>query len=67
MEKEVEDLIASISLNQILIAILDTSGNIVIPTEKFFESKNLNKHLVLDYDETGPSFIFSLKDTDEQQ
>jgi hypothetical protein len=67
MEKDVEDLIASISLNQILIAILDEFKNIVIPTEKFFNSVNLNKDLVLDYDETGPSFVFSLRDKDEQQ
>ena len=67
MEKEIEELVASVSINQILIAILSHYDKVVISTEKFFDSNNLNKDLVLDYDETGPSFIFSLRDKNEHE
>ena len=67
MDNEVEELVASISLNQILMAILEEQKQVVISTEKFFSYSNLDKDLVLDYDESGPSFVFSLKEKNEQQ
>lgn len=61
-----EDLIASMSLNKILVAILEEHKQITVPTLRFIEAANIDKELVIDYDEEGPSFRFTLRDKDEQ-
>jgi len=60
-----EELIASMSLNKILVAILEEHKQITVPTLRFIEAANTDKELVIDYDEEGPSFKFSLRDKDE--
>lgn len=60
-----EDLIASMSLNKILIAILEEHKEISVSTIRFVEAANIDKELVIDYDEEGPSFKFSLRDINE--
>lgn len=60
-----EDIIQSVSINQILIAILEEHDKITIPTIKFLDAANTDKELVIDYDEEGPSFTFSLRDKSE--
>lgn len=60
-----EELIASMSLNKILIAMLEEHGTISVPTLKFIDAGNIDKELVVDYDEDGPSFKFSLRDKNE--
>lgn len=67
MTEDIEGLVTSISLNQVLVAILQEYGRLTVPTLKFLESKADEKELVIDYDENGPSFTFSLRDKDEQQ
>lgn len=62
-----EELIASMSLNKILVAILEEHKQITVPTLRFIEAANVDKELVIDYDEEGPSFRFSLRDKNEQQ
>ena len=62
-----EELIASMSLNKILVAILEEHKQITVPTLRFIEAANTDKELVIDYDEDGPSFTFSLRDKIEQQ
>ena len=64
MTDDVEGLVASISMNQVLVAILEDLGKITIPTLKFLDTKWDNKELIIDYDEDGPSFTFSLRDID---
>jgi hypothetical protein len=61
MTEDVGGLIQSISLNQILVAILEEQGKITVPTLKFLDAQNEDKELVIDYDEEGPSFTFSLR------
>lgn len=61
MTEGVGGLIQSISLNQILVAILEEQGNITVPTLKFLDAQKEDKELVIDYDEEGPSFTFSLR------
>lgn len=61
MTEEVGGLIQSISLNHVLVAILEEQGKITVPTLKFLDAQNEDKELVIDYDEEGPSFIFSLR------
>jgi hypothetical protein len=67
MTEDVEGLVTSISINQVLVAVLEEYGRLTVPTLKFLESKAEEKELVIDYDESGPSFTFSLRDKNEQQ
>ena len=67
MTEGIEGLVTSISLNQVLVAILEENGKITVPTERFVNSKDSEKELVIDYDESGPSFTFSLREKIEQQ
>ncbi len=67
MTEGIEGLVTSISLNQVLVAILEEKGKITVPTERFVNSKDSEKELVIDYDESGPSFTFSLREKIEQQ
>jgi len=66
MTEDVEDLIKSVSINQILISILEYHGKITVPTLKFLDAAQTDKELVIDYDEEGPSFTFSLRGKNEQ-
>jgi hypothetical protein len=67
MTEDIEGLVTSISINQVLVAVLQEYGKLTVPTLKFLESKSEEKELVIDYDENGPSFTFSLRDKVEQQ
>jgi hypothetical protein len=67
MTEDIEGLVTSISINQVLVAVLQEYGKLTVPTLKFLESKSEEKELVIDYDEDGPSFTFSLRDKVEQQ
>ena len=60
-----EELIASMRLNKVLIAILEENGTISVPTLRFIDAGNTEKELVVDYDDEGPSFKFSLRDKNE--
>jgi hypothetical protein len=65
MTEDTEGLIESVSINQILVSILEEHGKITVPTLKFLDAAKIDKELVIDYDETGPSFTFSLRDKNE--
>lgn len=67
MTEDVEGLITSISINQVLVAILEEHGKITVPTLRFLDAGSTEKELVIDYDEENPSFTFSLRDKNEQQ
>jgi hypothetical protein len=67
MTQDIEGLVTSISMNQVLVAILEEHGKLVVPTLRFLDVNVSNKELVIDYDEEGPSFTFSLRDKNEQQ
>ena len=60
--EDIEGVVSSISLNQVLVAILEEHGRLTVPTLKFLDAKTSNKELVIDYDEDGPSFTFSLRE-----
>jgi hypothetical protein len=66
MTNDIEQLVASISLNKVLIAILEEHKQLSVPTLRFLESKDTDKELVIDYDESGPSFTFSLKEREQE-
>jgi len=63
----IEGLVTSISINQVLVAILEEHGKITVPTLRFLDAGKAEKELVIDYDETDPSFTFSLRDKNEQE
>jgi uncharacterized membrane protein YcaP (DUF421 family) len=67
MTDNIEGLVTSISINQVLVAILEEHGKITVPTLKFLEAGETEKELVIDYDGTNTSFTFSLRDKNEQQ
>ena len=67
MTDDVDGLITSISMNQVLVALLEEHGKLTVPTLRFLDVNVSNKDLVIDYDEEGPSFTFSLRDKNEQQ
>ena len=67
MTDNIEGLVTSISINQVLVAILEEHGKIVVPTLRFLDAGATENELVIDYDESGPSFTFSLRDKNEQQ
>ena len=56
-----EDIIQSMSLNKILIAMLEENGQISVPTSRFVEASNENKELVVEYDDESLSFKFSVR------
>jgi len=65
MTENMEDLIASININQVLVALLEEYGKLSVPTLKFLDLNSSEKELVIDYDEEGPSFIFSLREKND--
>jgi hypothetical protein len=66
MTNNVEDLIASINMTQVLVAILEEHKSVTVPTFKFLDANTLNKELVVEYNEEGPSFTFSLRENVKQ-
>jgi hypothetical protein len=64
MTDDIEGLVTSISMNQVLVAILEEHGKLIVPTLRFLDANVSNKELVIDYDEAGPSFTFSLREKD---
>jgi hypothetical protein len=66
MTENVESLVASININQVLVAILQEHGKLSVPVLNFLESKNNDSELIIDYDEKIPSFTFSLREVKEE-
>ncbi len=61
MTDDVQGLVTSISLNQVLVAILEEHTKLTVPTSKFLEASSEEKELVIDYDENNLTFTFSLR------
>jgi len=61
-----EDIVQSMSLNKILVAILEQYGSLSVPTLKFVEAAGEDKELVVEYDDEALSFKFSLRNKNEQ-
>ena len=62
-----EDIVQSMSLNKILVALLEEYGTLTVPTTKFVDAANEDKELVVEYDDTNFTFKFSLRGKNEQQ
>ena len=60
-----EDILQSLSLNKILVALLEEHGTLSVPTTKFVNAANEDKELVVEYDDEDLTFKFSLRGKDE--
>ena len=61
-----EEIIQSMSLNKILVALLEEHGMLSVPTTRFVEAASEDKELVVEYDDTDFTFKFSLRSKNEQ-
>ena len=68
-QPDVNELQASLTASKTLVAILETLGEVIVPTKTLFNANNKDKVLVVDYDEsTGvPSFKFRLPKDEEMK
>jgi len=64
-EYDVNEVQASLTASKVLVAILETLGSVRVETKTLVEATNKDKQLVVDYDETGPAFIFRLPSDSE--
>ena len=67
MTDDIQDLVTSISINQVLVAVLEEYGKLTVPTLRFLDAGASEKELVIDYDEEGPSFTFSLREKNDTE
>ena len=67
MTDNIEGLVTSISINQVLVAVLEEYGKLTVPTLRFLDAGATEKELVIDYDEEGPSFTFSLREKNDTE
>lgn len=65
-EQNIESLIASINLNQVLVALLDEHGSLKVPTLKFLNHNEKEKELIIDYDDSEKTFTFSLRNKNDE-
>jgi thiol:disulfide interchange protein len=61
-----EDIVESMSLNKILVALLEEHGSLSVPTTRFVNAQNTDKELLVEYDDQDLTFKFSLRSRDEQ-
>ena len=61
MTDDIQGLVTSISLNQVLVALLEEHTKLTVPTSKFLQVSSVEKELVIDYDENNLTFTFSLR------
>ena len=67
MTEDIEGLVTSISINQVLVAVLEEYKKLTVPTLRFLDAGASEKELVIDYDEEGPSFTFSLREKNDTE
>jgi len=60
-----EEIIQSLSLNKILVALLEEYKTLEVKTDKLVNANNEDKELVVDYDDQNLTFRFSLRSKDE--
>ena len=64
MTEDIEGLVTSISINQVLVAVLEEYKKLTVPTLRFLDAGASEKELVIDYDDEGHLFKFSLRGKD---
>lgn len=64
-EFDVNEVQAALTASRVLVAILETIGEVKVPTKTVFEATSKKKELLVDYDESGPAFVFRLPKEEE--
>jgi hypothetical protein len=67
VQQDVNQIQAQLTASKVLVAILETLGEVRVETKTLVGAENKDKELIVDYDENGPAFIFRLPKTDELQ
>jgi len=67
MTKTPSEIYQAMNATNILVAVLDSQKRISVPIDIFLNASNTEKNLHVEYDENTSSFIFELKDKNEQQ
>jgi hypothetical protein len=60
VQQDINQIQASLTASKVLVAILETLGEVRVETKTLVGAENKDKELIVDYDENGPAFIFRL-------
>jgi hypothetical protein len=63
-DAKIEDVYAQLNIAKILVAAIESIGEISLPVSKFLEATNEDKELQVDYNELDQTFTFKLKQKD---
>ena len=61
---KIEDVYAQLNIAKILVAAIESLGELSLPVEKFLKAANEDKELQVDYNEGDQTFTFKLKQKD---
>jgi hypothetical protein len=56
-----QEIFASLNITNVLIAVLENMGKIVIPTSVFLNTVKEDRELQVDYNSDDQTFVFTLK------
>ena len=60
VKPSINQIQAQLTASKVLVAILETLGQVRVETKTLVGAENKDKELIVDYDENGPAFIFSV-------
>lgn len=60
-EETPEDIFAQLNVTKILVAILESHKELMVPTKVLIDALNEDKELQVDYDADNQTFVFKLK------
>jgi hypothetical protein len=63
-DAKIEDVYAQLNIAKILVAAIESLGEISLPVETFLNAANEDKELQVDYNEADQTFTFKLKEKD---
>lgn len=63
-DAKIEDVYAQLNIAKILVATIESIGEISLPVTNFLEATNEDKELQVDYNESDQTFTFKLKQKD---
>jgi hypothetical protein len=63
-DAKIEDVYAQLNIAKILVAAIESLGEISLPVSTFLNAVNEDKELQVDYNESDQTFTFKLKQKD---
>jgi len=67
MSKTPAEVYQAMNATNILVAILQSQKKVLVPINVFLEASNQDQQLNVEYSEESSSFVFELKEKNEQQ